>query len=86
MEELLAEGKSLGEIQNTIQMRKPYYIQQAQEEEERKKAEAQKELEELLQNPLKDPTQELIDEYANKAEQAAREEEAKANATRLAAI
>ena len=68
-------------------MRKPYYIQQAQEDEDRKKAEAQKELEELIQNPFKDPTQELIDEYATKAEQATKEEEeAKANATRMAAM
>lgn len=69
-------------------MRKPYYQQLAQEEEDRKKAEAEKELKDLIQNPLKDPTQELIDEYANRAEQNARleqlEEEKIANATREA--
>jgi hypothetical protein len=36
VDELLAEGKSLGEIQNTLQMRKPYYQKLAQEEEQRK--------------------------------------------------
>jgi hypothetical protein len=61
VDELLAEGKSLGEIQTTIQMRKPYYQQLAKEEDEHKVAEAQKQLEELIKDPFKDPTQELID-------------------------
>lgn len=69
-------------------MRKPYYQKLAQDEDDRKKVEAQKELEELIQNPFKDPTQELIDEYATVAEQNQKseelEEEKKANATRKA--
>lgn len=58
----------------------------AQEEEDRKKLEAEKELKDLIANPFKDPTQELIEEYASKADQNARleqlEEEKIANATR----
>jgi hypothetical protein len=46
-------------------MRKPYFQQQALEEEERNKAEAEKELKDLVANPFRDPTQELIEEYAN---------------------
>ena len=32
----MAEGKSLGEIQNELQMRKPYYKQQKEAEEKEK--------------------------------------------------
>lgn len=46
-------------------MRKPYYQEQAVAEEKRQKDEAEKELKDLIQNPFKDPTQELIEEYAN---------------------
>lgn len=60
---------SLGEVQNTLQMRKPYFQQLAKDEDERKKADAQRELEDLIQNPFKDPTKDLIDEYASLAEQ-----------------
>ena len=50
-------------------MRKPYYQKLAKDEDVRKTAEAQKDLEDLISNPFKDPTQELIDEYASQAEQ-----------------
>ena len=69
---LLQEGKSLGEIQHTIQMQKPYYIQAEIEEKKRLVNEEKKEMEEFMKNPFKDETQELIDSYANAAEERSR--------------
>ena len=64
----MAEGKSLGEIQNELQMRKPYYKEQKKQQEELEIANAKKEVAEFMKDPFKDPTQELIDEYANLAD------------------
>lgn len=56
-------------------MQKPYYIQAAIEEKNRKENEEKKEIEEFMKNPLKDETQELIDSYANAAEERTRYEQ-----------
>ena len=50
-------------------MEKPYYIQAENEEKKRIENEEKKEIEEYMKNPLKDETQELIDSYANAADQ-----------------
>lgn len=39
-----------------LQMEKPYYIQQAEEEKIRIETEEKKEMEEYMKNPLKDDT------------------------------
>jgi hypothetical protein len=72
---LLQEGKSLGEIQHTIQMQKPYYIQAEIEEKKRVENEEKKEMDEFMKNPLKDETQELIDSYANAIEERTRHQD-----------
>ena len=71
---LLSEGQSLGEIQHTLQMQKPYYIQAEIEEKQRKEKEEKKEIEDYMKNPLKDETQELIDSYADAAEERTRQD------------
>ena len=63
-------------------MEKPYYIQAEIEEKKRIENQEKKEMEEYMKNPLKDDTQELIDSYANAAEERTRhEQEVQRNAT-----
>jgi len=45
-------------------MRKPYYKQQKIEEDKIKQQEAQKEFDEFVKDPFKDPMQEMIDSLA----------------------
>lgn len=56
-------------------MEKPYYIQAEIEEKKRIENQEKKEMEEYMKNPLKDDTQELIDSYANAAEERTRHEQ-----------
>jgi len=93
VQELVDQGKSLGEIQLAIQERKPYFIEQKkfQEQEELKKQQIL--IKKLTDDPFKDPMEEIIDEFATDAEDRDKErekairleEEKKANATRDAA-
>lgn len=71
-EELLNEGKSLAEVQRILQMRKPYYQQQMAEEQKIKEQQELKELEQMTKDAFRDPMQELVDKYANAAEQRAK--------------
>ena len=68
IDELMAEGKSLGEIQTIIQEQKPYYKQQKVMEAKMKEEEEQREFEEMTKDALRDPMQELIDQYADMAD------------------
>lgn len=93
VQQLVEEGKSLGEIQLAIQERKPYWKAQKKFEEEEEVKKQNILIKKLSEDPFKDPMEEMVDQFANDAEERDRErehaakieEERKANATRDAA-
>lgn len=64
-------------------MEKPYYKENEIEEDNRKEAEANQALQEILGDPFKDPMEDMIDNLIAMADET---QEAKANATMMAAI
>lgn len=76
---MLGEGRSLGEIQHALQMKKPAFKAKVEADERRKEALANKELQDILGDPLKDPMEDLVDNLVAMADETR-------NATAQAAI